>query len=122
MTSGNDAARGASALAPHDDAPHRMSAGIPPGTGASVSAWISPPGSGGSASRARMPANCGESGSADPRSGPKARQFGCSGGAVQDEDGWLYWGTIHLQNNTAIRVEQKCNQPFCFGTPDSATR
>jgi hypothetical protein len=46
-------------------------------------------------------------------------QFGYSGGAVQYFDGWLYWGTIHLQNSAAIRIHETCTQPYCFGMPDS---
>lgn len=46
-------------------------------------------------------------------------QFGYSGGAVQYFDGWLYWGTIHLQNSAAIRIHETCTQPFCFGMPDT---
>jgi hypothetical protein len=44
-------------------------------------------------------------------------QFGYSGGAVQYFDGWLYWGTIHVQNSGAIRVHKTCTEPNCFGVP-----
>jgi hypothetical protein len=89
----------------------------PPGSGAGVGVWISPP----------IPA-----GGLTPADASKWRQiwgpqqydpdtivgqYGYSGGAVQYYQGWLYWGTIHLQNNAAIRVTQKCTQPFCFGVP-----
>jgi hypothetical protein len=43
--------------------------------------------------------------------------FGYSGGALNDFNGWLYWGTIHLQNSAAIRQHKICTFPFCFGMP-----
>lgn len=46
-------------------------------------------------------------------------RFGYSGGAVQFFDGWLYWGTIHLQNSGALRVHQRCTEPYCFGVPQT---
>jgi hypothetical protein len=46
-------------------------------------------------------------------------QFGYAGGAIHYFDGWLYWGTIHLQHSGALRVHQRCTQSFCFGVPET---
>jgi hypothetical protein len=44
-------------------------------------------------------------------------RFGYSGGALQYFDGWLYWGTIHLQNSKALSVHESCKRSYCFGMP-----
>lgn len=44
-------------------------------------------------------------------------RYGYSGGAIQQYDGWLYWGTIHLAGNAALGVHEKCTASFCFGMP-----
>ena len=51
---------------------------------------------------------------------PIVARFGYSGGAVHYYDGWLYWGTIHLQSSKAFSVYQTCTLPFCFGVPENA--
>jgi hypothetical protein len=43
--------------------------------------------------------------------------FGYSGGAAIYYNGWLYWGTIHLQKSAAYSVHQNCTFSFCFGIP-----
>jgi hypothetical protein len=46
-------------------------------------------------------------------------RFGYSGGALQYFDGWLYWGTIHLQNSKALSVHENCKRSYCFGMPST---
>ena len=48
---------------------------------------------------------------------PIVSRYGYSGGAIEQYDGWVYWGTIHNQNSMALTVEQKCTKSFCFGVP-----
>lgn len=48
---------------------------------------------------------------------PIVARFGYAGGAVEYYDGWLYWGTIHLQSSKAFSVHQTCTLPTCFGVP-----
>jgi len=50
---------------------------------------------------------------------PIVAQFGYSGGAVIDFDGWVYWGTIHLSNSRAKTVHMSCTFPICFGPPQT---
>ncbi len=92
------------------------------GTGAGVGLWISPPlgADGLTAADAGSWRQVWSPLQYDPDR--IVGQFGYSGGAVESYDGWLYWGTIHLQNSGAIRVHQTCTQPFCFGpatTPEA---
>jgi hypothetical protein len=87
------------------------------GTGAGTGIWVSPP----------IPAGGLRAGHAsqwrqvwspteyDPD--PIVSRFGYAGGAVQYFDGWLYWGTIHLQNSKAYGIHETCTAPYCFGTP-----
>ena len=44
-------------------------------------------------------------------------RYGYSGGAVKQYDGWLYWGTIHLQNAPTLSIHENCTYSFCFGMP-----
>ncbi|MBS0430836.1 MAG: hypothetical protein JSS21_00300, partial [Proteobacteria bacterium] len=46
-------------------------------------------------------------------------RYGYSGGAVKQYDGWLYWGTIHLQNAPTLSIHENCTYSFCFGMPDN---
>ena len=46
-------------------------------------------------------------------------RFGYAGGAVQYFDGWLYWGTIHLQSSKALSIQETCTKPYCFGMPSN---
>jgi hypothetical protein len=46
-------------------------------------------------------------------------RYGYSGGALQFFDGWLYWGTINLQNAPALGIHQRCTYSFCFGPADT---
>ena len=48
---------------------------------------------------------------------PIVSRYGYAGGAIEQYDGWLYWGTLHDQSSAAIQIEQKCPQSFCFGQP-----
>jgi hypothetical protein len=90
------------------------------GTGAGVGVWISPPlgpdgltpGDADSWRRVWSPQQY------DPDK--IVSQFGYSGGATHYFDGWLYWGTIHLQNSAALRIHQTCPQSFCYGKPANA--
>ena len=87
------------------------------GTGIGVGVWISPRlGPGGlTAEDADLWRQAWSPTSYDPDR--IVSLFGYSGGAVQYFDGWLYWGTIHLQNSGARRVHSSCTLPICFGTP-----
>ncbi len=44
-------------------------------------------------------------------------RYGYSGGAVVQYDGWLYWGTIHLNGDQAMQVHESCTSSYCFGKP-----
>ncbi|MGH8213718.1 MAG: hypothetical protein ACREPP_10880 [Rhodanobacteraceae bacterium] len=44
-------------------------------------------------------------------------RYGYSGGAVVQYDGWLYWGTIHLNGDQAMQVHESCTGAYCFGKP-----
>ena len=90
-----------------------------PGNGAGVGVWLSPAlGADGLHERdASGWRQVWSPATYDPD--PVTAQFGYSGGAVQYFDGWLYWGTIHLQDSGALRVHQKCTQAYCFGVPGS---
>ncbi|MFO1506907.1 MAG: hypothetical protein U1F23_07480 [Lysobacterales bacterium] len=46
-------------------------------------------------------------------------RYGYSGGAVAYYDGWLYWGTIHLQTPPAFGIHETCTYSFCFGMPQN---
>ena len=48
---------------------------------------------------------------------PIVSRYGYAGGAIEQYDGWLYWGTLHDQSSAAIQVEQRCTQSYCFGAP-----
>jgi len=48
-------------------------------------------------------------------------RYGYSMGDVEYFDGWLYWGTIHLQGSEAINVHATCTLPVCFGVPSNPT-
>ena len=48
---------------------------------------------------------------------PIVSRYGYSIGAIEQFDGWVYWGTIHNQNSMALTMEQKCTKPFCYGVP-----
>ena len=50
---------------------------------------------------------------------PITARYGYSGGAVEYYDGWLYWGTIHLQNAPTLSIHENCTYSFCFGMPDN---
>ena len=94
--------------------PIRTSSG---GSGAGTGVWISPP----------IPAGGLRPADADNWTqvwspleydpDPIVSRFGYAGGAVEYFDGWLYWGTIHLQNSKALGIHETCTQPYCFGTP-----
>ena len=43
--------------------------------------------------------------------------YGYSGGALAYYDGWLYWGTIHLQNAPTLSIHETCTYSYCFGEP-----
>ena len=48
---------------------------------------------------------------------PIVGRFGYAAGATHYFDGWLYWGTIHLQSSKALSIHKTCTRPICFGTP-----
>ena len=50
---------------------------------------------------------------------PIVSRYGYAGGAIQQYDGWLYWGTLHDQTSAALQVEQMCTMSYCFGKPSS---
>jgi hypothetical protein len=87
------------------------------GSGEGTGIWISPP----------IPSGGLRSGNADQwrqvwspseyDPDPIVSRFGYAGGAVQYFDGWLYWGTIHLQNSKAYGIHETCTKPYCYGMP-----
>ena len=107
------------------NARHRLAATTVPirspsgGDGAGVGVWISPPIPPGGLTQA----NAGQWKQAwspqqyDPD--PIVSRFGYSGGAIQYYDGWLYWGTIHVQNSKALQIHEKCTESYCFGMPST---
>ena len=104
---------------------HRLAATTVPirsssGTdGASVGLWISPaiPAGGLTSNEANQWQQVWSPSQYDPDL--IMARFGYSGGAVQYFDGWLYWGTIHLQNSKALSIHESCARPYCFGMPSS---
>lgn len=94
--------------------PIRTSTG---GSGAGTGVWISPviPAGGLTGANANSWRQVWSPSQYDPD--PIVARFGYAGGAVQYYDGWLYWGTIHLQSSKALSVHQTCTQPICYGVP-----
>jgi hypothetical protein len=92
------------------------------GNGAGVGVWISPPIPDGGLTEAQddewrqvwSPL------SYDPDT--IVARFGYAGGAEQYFDGWLYWGTIHLQNSAALYIHEGCTASFCFGKPQNPSQ
>ena len=87
------------------------------GSGAGVGVWISPviPGRRPDDQRGhRLEAGL-DPVAIRPGSGRVALRL--FGGAVQYFDGWLYWGTIHLQNSKALSIHETCTKPYCYGMP-----
>ncbi len=87
------------------------------GSGAGVGVWISPviPAGGLTTNEATGWKLVWTPSQYDPD--PVVSRFGYSGGAVQYFDGWLYWGTIHLQNSKALSIHETCTKPYCYGMP-----
>ena len=85
--------------------------------GASIGVWISPPipAGGLTANEADQWQQVWSPSQYDPDL--IMARFGYSGGAVQYFDGWLYWGTIHLQNSKALSIHENCSRSYCFGMP-----
>ena len=94
--------------------PIRSSSGA---DGASIGVWISPPipAGGLTANEADQWQQVWSPSQYDPDL--IMARFGYSGGAVQYFDGWLYWGTIHLQNSKALSIHENCSRSYCFGMP-----
>ena len=94
--------------------PIRSSSGA---DGASIGVWISPPipAGGLTANEADQWQQVWSPSQYDPD--VIMSRFGYSGGAVQYFDGWLYWGTIHLQNSKALSIHENCSRSYCFGMP-----
>ncbi|MFT3896641.1 MAG: hypothetical protein QM719_02940 [Thermomonas sp.] len=104
---------------------HRLAASTVPirssssNDGASVGVWISPPipAGGLTTNEAGQWQEVWSPSQYDPDT--IMARFGYSGGALQYFDGWLYWGTIHLQNSKALSVHENCNRSYCFGMPSN---
>ncbi len=94
-----------------------VAAGAPPGTGTGV--WISPPIPAGGLTAAQTTGwkQVWSPLQYDPD--PVVSRYGYSGGAIEQYDGWVYWGTIHNQNSEAQVVEEECKKSFCFGVPNN---